>query len=197
MKTKKGVSVLAFVCTAACLTSGLLAQQSADPAALFRQLQAPGTTNEATVALLKQGATQVSVRRYLGSGLPPLIEAGWKSSSWQVWKNEVRLAGELKITETAPALAKWISLDSVGETSAGQFERLQTNPAGKALAQIGDPAIPSLVSVLGTGTVRERRSAYFALNLIDSPSAKAAMRDRLDSEDDASLRDFLEKALRK
>jgi HEAT repeat protein len=101
---------------------------------------------------------------------------------------------DIENSGSGTALAKWISLDNIGETSAGQFQRLETNPAGKALTQIGDPAIPALKDVLQHGSLRERRNAYFALNLIGSPRAKAAMRDRLGVEEDSDLEDYIQKS---
>jgi HEAT repeat protein len=184
-------SVLILTCIIA-LTSTLIAQEPAGPAALFQQLQASGTTDRATQILLQRGAADPEVRKYISSRLPAMINIGWKGQ-YKQWKNAVRLAGELKIAEAVPALAKWISLDNVGETSAGEYQRLETNPAAKALSQIGDPAIPALVNVIEHGTTREKWSAYFALNLIASPRAYAAIHDRRELEDDPNIRAFIDK----
>jgi hypothetical protein len=189
--TQCKTSVLVLTCIIA-LTSTLMAQEPAGPTALFQQLQASGTTDRATQILLQQGAADPEVREYISSRLPAMIDIGWKGQ-YKQWKNAVRLAGELKIAEAAPALAKWIGLDNVGETSAGEYQRLETNPAGKSLAQIGDPAVPALVNVIEHGTSREKWSGYFALNLIASPRSYAAIHDRRDSEDDPTMRAFIDK----
>lgn len=101
-------------------------------------------------------------------------------------------------TETsvaAPALARWLTIDNTGETTTAGFIKLETNPAGKALAEIGDPAIPALVGVLDHGTLRERRYAIYALDLISSPLAKKTLHEQLKRESDPALREFMEKTL--
>ena len=102
--------------------------------------------------------------------------------------NAVALAGELQIAEAAPSLGKWIGLDNIGQTTAAQFQRLETNPAGKALAQIGDPAIPTLDLILEHGSYRERLDAYLVLRRIDSKSARDGIHARLDREVDPNLK---------
>jgi hypothetical protein len=122
-----------------------------------------------------------------------MIEAGWKGG-YRQWVNAVKLAGGLKIVETAPALAKWISLDNVGsETSAAEFEQLDTSPAGKARSQMGNPAIPTLVGVLERGTRRERRNAYFVLYQIGTAESKAAIHARANNEPDPDLQSYIKK----
>lgn len=183
-------SIIALTCVLA-FVSAASAQNPIDPASVFQELKTAETTDRAKETLLKGGAEDARVREYLKNNLPPMIEVGYRNVYPQ-WANAVRLAGELKITEAAPALAKWVGLDNVGETSMGQFQRLDNNPAAKALSQIGDPAIPSLVGVLDHGTVRERKSAYMALNLIGSPSAKTVVRGRYTQETDPGLRKLME-----
>jgi HEAT repeat protein len=108
----------------------------------------------------------------------------------------VRLAGELKIAEAAPALAKWIRFNNgTGTLGLTREAGLVDYPAGQALVQIGAPAIPTLVLVLEHGNVYERWNAAYALNLIGLPQAKTALRDRLKREPDSTMRDFIENAL--
>jgi hypothetical protein len=115
-----------------------------------------------------------------------MISSGFESGYPQ-WLNAVRLAGELKIAEAAPSLAKWIVVDQFGEITASMVQRLDIDPAGKALSQIGDPAIPTLIVILAYGTVRQCRVAYLALNLIGSVNAKALLRSRRVQETDPDL----------
>ena len=173
-------------------TASISAQQVSDPApALLLQLQSRETTDKAREALLKKADTDADVRAYLARNLPAIIQNS--SRFTQSCFNAVRLAGELKTAEAAPALARWIGVDNVGgEITAGSWRRLESVPAGKALAQIGDPAIPSLANVLERGTARERVYAYLALNLIASERAMTALHNRLEREDNQVIRKEIE-----
>ena len=65
---------------------------------------------------------------------------------------------------------------------------------GTALVQIGDPAIPALRDLLEQNG--QWRAAY-ALNLIGSPKAKAALREHATHEPDESMVQFINKATSK
>jgi HEAT repeat protein len=166
---------LAAMISIAGFASLVSSQEVLDSPALFRQLQSVGTSDKAKEALMKLASTDPEARKYLAAIIPILIQ----NSKGHVWLNAVHIAGELKISEAVPALAKWIDVDNVGEISWGLLRNLETNPAGKALAQIGDPSVPALVSILEHGTVSERHTAYLALGLIHSVALRAAIRDHL------------------
>jgi len=172
-----------------CLATTAFAQRPRDAATLFEQLQHAESTDAAADALLASADANAATRRFLAKKLPDMIDAGWKGCYPQ-WRNAARLAGDLRIAGAAPALAKWISLDDVGETSAGAYQRLETNPAGKALSQIGDPAIPVLVNILHNGTAHERQNVYLVLYAIGSPLAKFTIRRESVHETDPWLRAF-------
>jgi len=101
----------------------------------------------------------------------------------------------LKSAEAAPALAKWLTIDNIGEISTAGFMKLENNPAGAALVQIGDPAIPAVITVFDHVTLRERRYGVYVLNQINSPSVKRSLREQLNREPDEDLRDFIRKSL--
>jgi hypothetical protein len=171
----------------------LFAQETTDPAVLFQQLQLRDTTDKAREALFTRGTLDPQTRAYLCANLPIMIEKGVKGASHQ-WRNAALLAGQLRIVEAAPALAKWIGLDYFGDDiTLAQVERLETNPAAKALSVIGDPAIPTLKNVLEHGSAHERFYAYLTLRDIDTVTARGAIHSRLDKEDDSHLRDFIQK----
>ena len=170
------------------------AQQQPDAAILFQQLQAPETQDRAEQMLLARGASDPSVRNYLVEKLPDFIAAGAKKS--QAWSSAVRLAGGLKIVEAAPALTKWVAKDEAGDTSIGVHLRLQDDLAGAALVQIGDPAVPAIATALESAPPEQRLKLYLALNLIDSPKAKATMISRLNREDDPHCNDVLTSLIR-
>ena len=172
--------------------------QAEEPVAtVFQRLQSSGNIHEATEQLLNRGRSDPKVREYIARHLPPMIEKGpgEKGDHLGPWIEFVRLARELKIAEAAPALTKWLTIDNIGEITTGGFIRLENNPAGKALAEIGDPAVPAVARVFDRGTLRERRYAVYVLNLINSPSAKATLQERLSREPDKDLRDFIRKSL--
>jgi|SRR5215472_3416932 len=172
-------------------------QQAEEPVAtVFRRLQSSTDTHEVTEQLLKRGRSDSKVREYIARHLPPMIEKGpAEKDHLGSWIELVRLAGELKIAEAAPALTTWLTIDNIGEITTGGFIRLENNPAGKALAEIGDPAVPVVARVFDRGTLRERRYAVYVLNLINSPSAKATLQERLSREPDKDLREFIRKSL--
>jgi hypothetical protein len=172
-------------------------QQPEEPvAAVFQRLNSPTDMHAAVEQLLNRGRSDPKVREYVALHLPPLIERGpLQKDHLGPWIELVRLAGGLKIAEASPALTKWLTIDNIGEVTTAGFMRLQNNPAGAALVQIGDPAIPAIVRVFDHGTLRERRYAVYALNLINSKGAKSALRERLNREPDKDLRDFIQKSL--
>jgi len=180
-----------FVCAAA--------QQPEEPvAAVFQRLesQAPTNVHPDVHQLLNRGRSDPKVREYIALHLPALIEKGpVQSDHLGQWIELVRLAGGLKIAEAAPALTKWLTIDNIGEITTAGFIKLENNPAGTALVQIGDPAIPAIVQVFSRGTLRERRYAVYALNLINSKGAKVALREQLNREPDQDLRNFIRKTL--
>lgn len=111
------------------------------------------------------------------------------------WVELARSAGELETPEAAPALTKWLTIANIGEITSASLTRLEDDPAGAALVQIGDPDVPALGRVLDHGRLRERRCAVHARNLINSVSAKSALRQHVNREPDKVLRDHMRKIL--
>jgi hypothetical protein len=107
----------------------------------------------------------------------------------------VHLAGELQIAEASAALAKWIGFTTGGTLTLGQWARLEYNPAAKALAQIGDPALNSVKAILGRGALRESQLAIQTLAVIASPAARAIFRDHVSKESDLELKRSMERTL--
>jgi hypothetical protein len=178
-----------------------VSQQAEEPVAtVFQRLQSSIQSStdihEATEELLNRGRSDPKVREYIARHLPPMIEKGPAEKDHPgSWIELVRLAGELKIAEAAPALTKWLTIDNIGEITAGGFTRLENNPAGKALAEIGDPAVPAVARVFDQGTLRERRYAVYVLSLINSSSAKSALQEQSHREPDKELRDYIRKVV--
>ncbi len=183
--------------TLACLS--LPAQEQPNSPDLFQQLIGSETTDQATEQWLKLGRTDPTARRYLATHLSAVIhdvEVHYGTVNSKPWNNAVRLAGELKLVEVAPALAKWLAVETGrGYLSNNIALRLEDNSPGKALAQIGDPSIPVLKDVLQHGTQRERLRAVYVLKLIASPQAKTALQEHVSSEPDPGLKTFIDRTL--
>jgi hypothetical protein len=159
--------------------------------ALFQKLQSE-RTSEAFEQFLKLGKKQADVRKYLATRLPQKIAAG-PGDLITVWENEVRLAGLLRIVEAIPALIQRIDQLSRQDTSsASSKELLQEFPAGRALAQIGEPAVPALFSVLESADYQKRWVASRALNMIEATAATEALSKHLPSESDPKLKAYIE-----
>lgn len=162
----------------------------------FAQLQAEDTTDLATEEFLKMGHDNAALRAYLAEHLPPLILQEPEAKP-HVWLNSVRLAGAFQLTAATPSLAKCIGVSSgsAGGGTLSEVQRLDPFPAGKALSQIGEPAIPTLVRILDKGNHREKWVAYRALFLIGTPRAKKELRDHLSREPDQAFMLEIQKAL--
>lgn len=168
--------------------------------ALFEQLRAPVTTDQAADQWSKLGKADPDARKYLATHLAALIEhvdVHYGSVSYKPWENAVRLAGELKLAEVSPSLAKWLEISTGRGTIIGinTSLRLEDNSPGKALSQIGDPAIPALEPVLSHGSRTERLRAIYVLRLMHSPKARKALQAHMSNEPDESLRGFIESIL--
>src|SRR5215813_2623372 len=173
---------------------GMAAPHPPGIAELFQQLQVPTTTNQAAQQLLELGRQNTEVREFLAGHLPGLVAKGPVDPA-DPWLNEVHLVGELKIGEAAPALEKWIGLDSGGTITLTMLANLENKPVGKALAEIGDPALPTLIRALQHPSVDDREVATKALRLIGSSGAKEALQSQLTRETDPRLRNYIKKIL--
>ncbi len=165
--------------------------------ALFQKLQSEQTAGEAFNRLLELGKRHADVREYLVAHLPERISAGPGSNS-QVWAYETSLAGLLKIREAIPALIGQIDRELPNDivTFSGR-EKLADFPAGRALAQIGEPAVPALSSILETGDYQKRWVASRALNMIDARTATEALTKHLPRESDPRLKDYIQHTLQR
>jgi HEAT repeat protein len=165
---------------------------------LFLKLRSNETAASAARQLLSLSRSDPAVREYLRTNLAPVIDAGPShTTQWpgQVWLNAVRLAGELKIEEAAPSLAKWISVRNSPIVTLSAESYLRDSPAGHALVQVGNPAIPALQKVLDQGNDDERWESSRALLLIDTPQALAVLREHVAHESDDTLVSTINKAI--
>ena len=178
------------------IAAGLIAQQrGTSTSEAFQRLLQPGTTNEAAKQLLQRARSNPETKRYLKEHLPPIVEKG-PSDVGEPWVNVVGLAGELRISEAVPALAKWIGFEfGRGTVDMASWAALDDYPAAKALSQIGDPAVPRLATILKQGTSEDRSAAVRALMLIGTPAAKTVLQDQLKVEQDPKMKSFIKDAI--
>jgi hypothetical protein len=177
--------------------------------ALYDQLLQPSETNSAAQQIHDLAAKDATARDYLAHKLPTMISANAKGD-WQsvnlMWLNAVRLAGQLRLETAIPALLQSLlgrnqvpvwAYDKPGPVGASTFSRdarLENDIVARALADIGDPAVPAVAYVLANGDTRilRLRAAWVLIN-IDTPAARKAMSDVLKVETDPGIRQLLDK----
>jgi hypothetical protein len=198
-------SIAAFACWNCLFVHLIMAQRRPAPSELVQKLQSEKTTDEARKQLLQVGNSDPEVRRYLAAQLPPLIQRGPKScppseivdltARWHScpWYNAVELAGNLKISEASSALAPWIGWRSGGPFLPTLEARLVFHPAAKALAEIGDPAIPVVQQALSNP--KDHYPAVRILCIIHTAKAKAALQEDLPHETNPAVQTMIKNSL--
>ena len=113
--------------------------------ALFARLEDPDTTNQATQEIIQTASTDSAAHQYFAERLPALIDSQQPS----VRNNAVKLAGRLKAANAVAALARALSHSQyVGFESFAFAWSIDRGPVGKALHEIGDPAVPPFGSMI-------------------------------------------------
>ena len=132
-------------------------QKGADVSTLFSQLTQEDSTDEAAPSLAKLAAEDPSARAYLSQHLPELIA----TPGGEVKMNAIRLAGDLKLSSAVPALLPYLLRRDtvVGMVTFESWRRLDNDPAGSALAKIGEPSIGPVTQVLENGDSQARQRA--------------------------------------
>lgn len=174
------------------------AQSHATVADLFQRL-GQGNTDwawQAAYQLIDLGKSDPQIRSYLVMRIPGLIAKNPHENPDQ-WDNATAIAGELKITQACPELERWVGEPNVGpnETTLSEVARLMSDPAARALSQIGEPAIPTLKEILNTGSVPARTDAVRALQIIGSPAAMTVLQQREPHETNRDIKGFIDYVL--
>jgi hypothetical protein len=173
---------------------------------LFRQLQSPTTTDQAAAQLLKLGNADPIARRFLAAHLPALIDADPRKYRFMElvdpreslrpeWCNAARLAGELKLVEATPALVRHVTARTTPPMTNSMVVGLTVSPAGTALIQIGDGAIPALLQALHRSGSKPNMDDVYALIQMNSLKARAALRDYAAGIQNATVKEFIRDAL--
>ena len=202
-------SLVVLGCWGGPAAHSILARSHPSPSYLVQELQSDKTTDRARRQLLRLGKSEPDVRQYLAVHLPAIIKPGPDScppshitdldARWHScpWYNAVELAGNLRIGEAAPALARWFGWRNIGGSIIGLSSELSLEPyvAARALAEIGDPAIPSIQPFLSSSRPDEHARAVRVLCMIHSSMAKIVLRDDLQHAADPELRTMINSCL--
>jgi hypothetical protein len=184
------------------------AQNHLAPSELVQKLRSDKTTDEARKQLVQLANSDPDAKHYLAAQLPSMIEVGPKScpssdiedlnTKWHAcpWYNAVELSGKLRIAEAASALAPWISWRAEGPFLPTLEAQLVFHPAAKALAAIGDPAIPVLQQALSSGNSKDHAVAVRVLCIIHTPKAKTVLQNDLPRETVPEVQTMIKNSLR-
>jgi hypothetical protein len=144
--------------------------------------------------ILELAARDVGAREYVVQRLPDMVISGTD----EPWICAVRLAGKLKARETIPALLQAMSRPPFPATTYLTFagvERLDNDIVAKSLAQIGNPAIPSVALLLNSADILTRSRAVLILRNIGSPASRKALLSRRPHETDPEIKKLIDDSL--
>jgi HEAT repeat protein len=157
---------------------------------MFTHLKNASATNDAAQEILRVASQDPAAREYIVEKLPDLIE---RPTLDQVWRNAVRLAGELKASNAVQSLMQVLPRSPFKPSILiGSALSLDADGVGRALCEIGDPAVPALANHLEHGDKTMRQRAARILWNIDSPSSRKVLRDDLQHETDPEIKRFTE-----
>ena|SRR5437762_13179421 len=167
--------------------------------AALAALQIENTSNGATQYLLDRGKEDPNVKKYLAERLPTILDQYNERTDDIpnfVWGNEAKIAGEFRILEAIPMLARRIDMLTSGHMGGGQGYNFFERAADNALVNIGPPAVPAVIDVLKHGNGLQREIAAHVLQEIGSDAAWHALEEALPREKDPKVHDRIDKALK-
>jgi HEAT repeat protein len=178
------------------ITASTVAQSNRTPSDLFQQLTTAASSDPAADQLIQLGSSNPQARAYIAARVPALIAENPHENPDE-WASAARIAGELKIAQACSALKAWVGAEGVGPDAItlSDVGRLITDPAAKALAQIGEPAVPTLAETLNSNNLRTRSDAVRALQMIGSERAIEALREHEPHETNANIKSFIDDIL--
>lgn len=188
---------LSFVMLTACLISGTQSATAQDGHTevrqFFAELQDENTTDQAADKLRMAALKDTDARQFLVEHLPAVIE----KLRGPVWMNAIHLAGSLRIAETVPVLAELLKRQDtqIGTITFAEVLRLDDDPAGKALAEIGAPAITEVRHLLAARDRSTRFRAALVLSNMNSTSADEVLSDHVQNENDSDIRNYIQSQL--
>jgi hypothetical protein len=173
-----------------------VAQQTIEVQQLFAQLPNQMTGQQASARLKSLALGSEETRRYLALKLPELFAD--PSQNQFTLEYAFRLAGDLKIVETMPAVLRWFDRSGAfGATTLTQSERLNDDPVAKALVQFGEPAIKPVSRLLENtdSTPYMRRRAASILFNMNLKQADQILASQAQVERDPDLKLYIQSRL--
>jgi HEAT repeat protein len=159
-----------------------------DASAIVTRLQNADTSDDA-VKEIESGNSEL--KSAIADKLPSLMS---NEKNYDVLRNESKLAGDLKVIACIPILFSiFVNGDAIpmGTTSAMRWHMVD-DPAGHALAQIGDPVIPDMKKLLTSNQSDNRVKAIRVLGNINSQDALDALKQHRSSESDKRLQQMID-----
>jgi HEAT repeat protein len=186
---------------AVCLVYTLLcptgtAQTAKDIRTLVAELDRLNSTDRAAAQIARLASRDSAAREYVIRRLPEMID---RQETNKVWMNSVVLAGQLKDEEAVSSLQHAMARGKFGTKPYTDFatqEHLDDDIVGRALSEIGDPAIPAVRALLENGDYETRVRAVLILEKIGSPTARRMLQDWIPREPDPKLKDMIQYDLR-
>jgi HEAT repeat protein len=160
---------------------------------LMANLSDPRTTSSALARdILVVAKKDASARDYVAQRLPDLIDG----PDGDVWVNAVQLAGKMRATEAIPSLQKAMSRPPFpAQRDVGlSTPSLQLDIVARALYQMGDRAVPSVVDLLKSGDELMRNRCVNILIDLNTPASRKALREWLPHETATSVRGLIQTA---
>ncbi len=150
------------------------------------------TSPDVAQQILVVAKKDASARDYVVQRLPDLINAPGSDA----WVNAVQLAGKMKALEAIPSLQKAMSRPPFPAQPYVSFgmPSMQVDIVAKALSQMGDPVIPSVVDLLKNGDELMRNRCVDILINLNTPASRQALQDWLPHETATSVRDLIQTA---
>jgi len=184
-------SLMVLAASLAPVTAAPLGAQSrADFDRWFVELQQESATDQATGQIAAAAKKDPYARQLLAEHLPPLIE----KLRGPVWVNAIRLAGELKISEAVPSLVEILKSQDArsGPTTFAEEFRLDDDPAGRALVEIGEPATAAVGKLLADPNRNIRWRAALVLSNMNSVGADGELSRHIGDEGDPGIKKYVQ-----
>ena len=178
------------------IVTNAFAQSAPDMQSMVVRLNQTKTTDAAARQILDVASRDSGAREYVVQRLSQMID---RPKSDEIWMNAVRLAGQLRSVESIPSLRTALSRGPLGGALAYSMTReiqLDDDVVGKALAQIGDPAIPSVTDLLASDDPKARRRAVLILRNMGTKKARKVLEERRPHENDEGIKSLIESGLR-
>lgn len=173
------------------------AQNYTEAKQLFGELQDQMLTDQAAEKLRLTASRDADTRQYLALHLPTLISESSRGSRGSIWINSIRLAGNLKISEAVSGVAELLKQPSTKGgpiTFTGELT-LEDDPAAKALAEIGEPAVIAVGKILDEGDKSARQRAFLVLLNMNSPGGDQVLSAHLRNESDPDIKQLIQRQL--